>query len=118
MASQRSAQVDRRAHGARSNAPKYNDFKTLAEFLTEAGFMVTSRRRVFRRVDSVVADQVVLDFDGAMVPVPAALLPKGLKPDQWVRFEKKGDQVIATVDLEATLTAESRISGLFKTLVR
>jgi hypothetical protein len=71
----------------------------------------------FRRVEAVSATHVSLDFDGRAVALPRHLLPR-LEADQWVRFERKGGALAASVDLRATLRAEARMTDLFQSLVR
>lgn len=117
-------------HAVRSDRPvartsatsqKPSDSKSLATVLADAG--VTSaelfgwQKTAFRRVEAVSTTHVSLDFGGRAVALPKSVLPK-LKVDQWVRFERQGDSIAATVDLRATLRAEARITDLFQVLSR
>jgi len=89
--------------------------------LREAG--ITTRelfgwqKTAWRRVEGTSTSHVSLDFDGRAVAVPKHLLPR-VEVDQWVRFERQADRISASVDLRATLRAESRLSDLFQVLVR
>lgn len=71
----------------------------------------------FRRVEAVSTTHVSLDFGGRAVALPKALFPK-LEVDQWVRFERQGAALAVSVDLRATLRAESRLTDLFQRLGR
>jgi len=100
---------------------KASDSETLAGCLREAG---VSQRELFgwqqtsfRRVEAVSSTHVSLDFEGRAVAVPRQLLPR-VEVDQWLRFERAGAAVTATVDLRATLRAEARLADLFQVLVR
>lgn len=91
----------------------------LAASLADVGVSLTGlfgwQKTAFRRVEDVSATQVRLDFDGRSVQLPRAHFP-AVKAEQWVRFERQGDEVRVAVDLRATLRAESRLSDLFQSL--
>ncbi|MCA2981826.1 MAG: hypothetical protein INH41_10595 [Myxococcaceae bacterium] len=72
----------------------------------------------FRRVEAVAASVVRLDVGSRAVTLPRVLLPE-VKAGQWVRLEQgPRGAVRASVDLGATLEAESRLNALFVSLSR
>lgn len=102
---------------------KPNEMKGLAAAFSDAGVSLNElfgwSRQAFRRVESVSASHVSLDFEGRAVVLPRGLLPRDVQVDQWLRFEKDASGALrCSVDLRATLTAESRLSDLFQALVR
>jgi hypothetical protein len=109
------------AHVATPAGSKPRELESLATALRDAG--ITSRelfgwqKTAYRRVEATSATHVSLDFDGRAVALPKGLLPR-VEVDQWVRFDRHADRVAASVDLRATLRAESRLSDLFQVLVR
>ena len=109
------------SHVSASPAQKPSKIRILSLTLREAG--ITTRelfgwqKTAWRRVEGTSTSHVSLDFDGRAVAVPKHLLPR-VEVDQWVRFERQADRISASVDLRATLRAESRLSDLFQVLVR
>jgi len=109
------------ANVATPPAQKPREIESLATSLREAGVTTQElfgwQKTAYRRVEATSASHVSLDFGGHAVVVPRQLLPK-VEADQWLRFERQGDRITASVDLRATLRAESRLSDLFQVLVR
>lgn len=95
-----------------------NEQRDLADALETAGALVGWGHRAFRRVEAVSATHVVFEFGGLPVALGRSLLPRELVAGQWVRFERVQDGVSASIDLEATLNGESRLTDLFQVLVR
>lgn len=112
---------DRPVTRTSATSQKPSDSKSLATSLADAGVSSAElfgwQKTAFRRVEAVSTTHVSLDFGGRAIALPTSLLPK-LKVDQWVRFERQGDSIAATVDLRATLRAEARITDLFQVLSR
>jgi hypothetical protein len=98
---------------------KGSELKELSASLAGAGLTLKAlfgwQKTAFRRVAEVTASHVSLDCDGRSVKLPRSLVP-AVKADQWLRFERRGDDVSVSVDLAATLRAESRLSDLFQNL--
>lgn len=106
---------------AAAPAQKPREIENLAASLRDAGVtkgeLFGWQKTAYRRVEATSSSHVSLDFDGRAVAVPKHLLPR-VEVDQWLRFDRHGDRVSASVDLRATLRAESRLSDLFQVLVR
>lgn len=95
---------------------------TLAAGSTEAGrslgaaFDSATSAVVFRRIEAVEEDTVVLDLGLSTLVLPRDLLPE-VEPGQWLRFTRDGSRIRAEVDLAATLEAEARLAKLYAMLL-
>ena len=70
----------------------------------------------WRSVESVTDEAVELLLSGDSVWVWSQLVPPALQVGQWLRFERRGDNVLVSLDLPATMRGESKLTGLFERL--
>lgn len=102
-----------------STRGKVTDSNGLEAHLARAGVDLSSlfgwQRVAFRRVEAASASAVTIEVGGRAIELPRAVLPN-VQADQWLRFERRGETVIARVDLSATLRGETRLADLFQRL--
>jgi hypothetical protein len=113
----RSMRVGHRGSASLSGVKEPSESRDLSAGLRAAGVSTRAllgwRGVAFLRVEAVAATGVSVEVGGRAVTVPRALLPT-VKAGQWVRLEQgPRDSVRASVDLGATLEAESRLNDLF-----
>ena len=84
-----------------------------AEELFGAGSL---RSVAFRSVESVEKNRVQVLLGRTSAWLPRALVEGPVRAGQWLRFTRDGAEVRVSVDLRATLRAESRLTDLFTAL--
>ncbi len=70
----------------------------------------------WRSVEAVTDEAIELLLDDDSIWVWSHLLPSELQVGQWLRFERRGANVLVRVDLRATVRGESRLTNLFEIL--
>ena len=70
----------------------------------------------WRSVEAVIDGAVELLLREESVWVWSHLVPPDMQVGQWLRFERRGRNVLVSLDLRATIKGESRLTGLFEFL--
>ncbi len=70
----------------------------------------------WRSVESVIDGAVELLLHEDSVWVWSQLVPPDLRVGQWLRFERRGYNVLVSLDLRATMRGEAKLTGLFERL--